>query len=266
MISLHNYLKRLNDLGGEFSLAATAIQGFGQSQEALNQYAAGEAENIRHLFREANRISGTDPESGWIFEAERAESYMSSVISRTPERVDQVLPRLKQNEYLLQVAIFESFMKTAHRAILGAAPRLLKYDRKIDLGRLIMQDKPAILRTEIEREVNALDRESAEKKASYFRDRLHIDWSDAPYLGFFDRAVTVRNEILHEDIDRAIDEADMFAKDVTILIIPFATVAQGAVRYPTVFELPNNMTPGQIRELFRMGQDETDIAGTAALY
>jgi hypothetical protein len=61
---------------------------------------------------------------------------------------------------------------------------------------------------EIEREVQALDRESTEKKAIYFRKRLGINWFDGTIVPILDRVITLRNLILHEDPNRLVDESD----------------------------------------------------------
>ena len=152
------------------------------------------------MFRQTPGEENENATSGWVFsDNERIMHYLDEVRATVPQRVSAVRSRLLQHEYVLHVAIFESFMKALHREVLRAAPTLLRADRKIDLGRLVSQGHEALIRAEIEREVQSLDRETPEKKSNYFRDRLKINWFDGEIVGSLDRVIRLRNTILHEN-------------------------------------------------------------------
>ncbi len=197
MISWETYFERIVKLRIQFDLARKALDGFTGSQEALDRYANEEFEGARKLILEAAKKEGTDEKETWANDKNRVQRYLELSKSHALSGMGDVKIRLSQNEYILQAAIFESFMKSVHREILRAAPTLLRSDRNIDLGRLVSQGQETLVREEIEREVQSLDRQSVEKKAEYFRDRLNIDWFGGKIVPLLDLAINVRNEILH---------------------------------------------------------------------
>ena len=163
-------------------------------------------------------------------------------------RLGDVLHRLRQNEYVLQVALFETFIRELHRATLRADPSLLRPDRKIDLGKLIARGRDVVVEEEIEREVQGLDRKSSTDKCRYFRETLGVDWFDGKIVPLLDVALRIRNEILHENPDRQIDEFEYGLMHLVTVMLPLATVAQVAVLYPNAFALPFGMSAEEVRK------------------
>ncbi len=247
MLTWESYFERVIDLRSEFHLAATAIDGWAQSQDALDRYTNDELENLRHMFRQTPGEENENATSGWVFsDNERIMHYLDEVRATVPQRVSAVRSRLLQHEYVLHVAIFESFMKALHREVLRAAPTLLRADRKIDLGRLVSQGHEALIRAEIEREVQSLDRETPEKKSNYFRDRLKINWFDGKIVGSLDRVIRLRNTILHENPDQIVGEVDHTLLSIVTTAVTFASIAGAAVLYPAACSLPANITEAEV--------------------
>lgn len=248
MISWRSYFERVVNLKTQFDLAGTAIDGWGHSQEALDRYATEELEDLRSIFRRAAEEKGEDAEAMWVFaDSQRVNEYLDHVRTTVPQRLPDVKARLVQNEYLLHVAIFESFMKSIHREILRATPKLLQPNRAVELGKLISQGQDAILGAEIEREVQALDRQTTQKKAEYFRDRLGIDWFGGTAVPLLDGVIKLRNVILHEDPDRLVGEAEHALLALITTAVSFATVAGAAVLYPAACSLPEGMREDDAR-------------------
>lgn len=148
------------------------------------------------------------------------------------------------------MTIFESLMKDIHRAILEDQPTLLREDRQVPLGKLLAKGQDEVLREEIEREVQMLDRKSVEDKADYFFRRLGINWFGGAIVPFLNHAVKVRNEMLHENPDRVVNEKDLFFLNLATFSVPIATLAQAALLYPRSFTPPMNITEEDARKFF----------------
>lgn len=242
MITWESYFERIVKLKTQFDLAGTAIDGWGHSQEALNRYATEELEDLRTTFRRAAQQTGEEAEKTWVFaDSDRVNEYLNHVRTAVPQKLPDVKARLVQNEYLLHVAIFESFMKSVHREILRAAPKLLPPNRMVELGKLVSQGQDAVLSMEIEREVQSLDRQTTQKKAEYFRDRLGIDWFGGAIVPLLDGVIRLRNEILHVNPDRFVEEIEHTVLMIVSVGVSFATVAGAAVLYPAACSLPPEM-------------------------
>lgn len=217
----------------EFRLARQATEGWAHSQEALDQYARDELGDLRNIFREAGR------QQAWVFTDEkRIEEYLEHVRSQAPQRVDEVQRRFAQHRYILHVSIFENFLKAIHREILRATPALLRSDRNVELGRLVAKGQDTVIAEEIEREVDSLDRQTAEKKSRYFEQKLGISWFDGKAAPVLEAVVRLRNIVLHEDPDRPVDEKDQVLVSAVSTGVIFASVAAAAILYPAVCDLP----------------------------
>jgi hypothetical protein len=237
MITWEYYFEQMVKLRVEFQLADAAISGWAHSQEALDKYSADQLEDLQKLFREGEGQNGA-----WVFsDQQRIKNYVDAIKAEAPDRIPGVMGRLAQHQYILQVTIFESFLKSIHRAILLAQPTLLKHDRHVELGKLISQGSEAIIKAEVEREVQTLDRKDTKDKETYFRDRLGINWFDGTAEPLLAAAVSLRNVILHEDPDRTVTPEDQLILAVSTTAVSFATVAGAAVLYPQVCALPEHL-------------------------
>jgi hypothetical protein len=238
MITWEDYFQRMVNLKAEFYVATAAIAGWADSQEALDKYSTEQLEDLRTMFREHG---GHD--DAWVFtDEQRIASYLDAVKADAPQKLPALSSRLAQHEYILQVTIFESFIKSIHRAILRAHPSLLKHDRTIELGRLVAQGKEEIIDVEIEREIQILDRKDVKEKDKYFRNRLGINWLDGTAGPLLADAIDLRNIMLHEDPNREVTPNDTLILVTSTSSVSFATVAGAAILYPTVCALPTNLS------------------------
>ena len=145
------------------------------------------------------------------------------------------------------MAIFEGFLKDLHREILKIRPDLLREERTIPLGKLVSQGADSVIAEEIEREVQTLDRQSVEKKADYFRDRLGISWFGHTIVPIMEAVIEARNEILHENADREITQFESIGLPIVTIALPLACTAQAAVLYPGSCRLPSGMDEATVR-------------------
>ena len=251
MITWETYFERVSTLSMEFRLAGEAIQGWAHSQEALDRYAQDQLEDLRGIFRKATKGEGEQKEEGWVFADEkRINAYLEAVRKEAPRKVQDIARRLVQHEYILHVSIFESFLKNLHREILRSTPTLLRADRSIELGKLLAHGQEAILAAEIEREVQGLDRKNAEEKCKYFTDKLGVNWFDGKVTPLLERALALRNRILHENPDQEVSGTDLTLLSVVSVGIVFASIVGAAILYPTVCALPEKLKADEAKALF----------------
>lgn len=250
MVSWDDFFERIAQLRTQFRLAETAIQGWGQSQEMLEKFAQNSLVELRDMIRE--RTESNDSGKGWIFTDEaRINDYLQSVQVATSQKITEVKERLRQYEYILLVTLFENFLKTVHRKILETNRELLKPDRKIELGRLVIEGEEDILAKEVEREVRSLDRETIQKRADYFRHRLKIDWTfSGRIIPTAESVITLRNTILHEDPDRKVRGIDLEIATLVCTGVTFAAAAGAAVLYPDACFLPHHLQEEKARKFY----------------
>src|SRR5260370_40219707 len=106
MITWESHFERVTNLRIQFDVAETAIDGWAQSQEALNRYSNEELEALREIFRQSAQSQGKEAESAWVFtDQQRVNEYLQHVRSVAPQRLSEVKMRLMQNEYILHVAV-----------------------------------------------------------------------------------------------------------------------------------------------------------------
>jgi hypothetical protein len=105
-----------------------------------------------------------------------------------------------------------------------------------------------IIREEIDREVQTLDRKSTGEKADYFLRRLGIGWFGGTIVPLLDMVVGLRNQMLHENPERMPTDTEMALLGLVTMGVPVATVAQAAILYPTAFSLPKNMSEEDARK------------------
>lgn len=256
MIVIDDFFDRMARLRAQFRLAQTAIEGWGQSEEVLKRYAQDEFDDIRENIHKQLTMEGRGQDGHWIFTDQTwIDDYLGMVRTETSRQIGGVRGRLVQYEYVLVVTFFETFMRDAHREILRANPHLLKADRHVELGRLISQGQEGVIRAEIERAVQTLDRESVKKKANYFQNQLGIDWTWGGHaVSLLEKVVGVRNTILHEDADREISDLDLGVATAVCTSVALAANLGAAVLYPNVCTLPSGVPETEARKYFTIPQ------------
>ena len=249
----------LRPVGGvhlQFETARKALEGFEQNRETVERYAAGQLRELKAIIEAAAKRQGQDPNSTWIHDEERVAKYLHGTKENLVRTMVDVSGRLKQYEYLLHVTLFESFMKDIHRAILSSVPSLLREDREIPLGKLVAKGQEEVVREEIEREVQQLDRKSTKEKADYFLKRLGITWFDGHMAVILDDVIRLRNEMLHENPELIVREHDLALLNLVTTAVPLATLAQAALLFPKAFALPAHMTEEDARKFLPHGPEE----------
>jgi hypothetical protein len=248
IITWDAYFDRIVGLRVQFDMARKALEGFEQSKDALERYATEDLGHLRELIHEGAKEAGKDPHSTWVHDEDAVAKYLDAAKEGAVRSLVNVRARLRQYEYILRVTIFESFMKDTHRAILTAAPSLLKPDRQVPLGKLVSKGLEDIVGEEIEREVQILDRKSTKEKAEYFLERLGIGWFDGTIVPILDGVIDVRNEMLHENPERIVSDIEMVLINLVTTSVPIATIAQAAILYPSAVSLPTLMKEEDARK------------------
>jgi hypothetical protein len=151
-------------------------------------------------------------------------------------KVQVALNRINQNELIMLVALFETQMKAIHREVLRQEPSLLSADRSVPLGKLISEGFERTIESEIDREVQSLDRKAVDGRAAYFQVRLRLHFDDSGEMrGWWQKMIDARNGLLHEDPDMTITEDQLKAVRDVVLFLPFRHCQQCVTRYPQGF-------------------------------
>jgi len=162
--------------------------------------------------------------------------------------------RLNQSELLLLVAHFESFIKTVHEAFLRAAPGRVfaSRDTKFLLREIFDSSGPSLstrkfLNELVIKEVKALDRESIERKAEYFKEHFGVVFGTKAEIEELKEIMVTRNKISHETYSpppsalEEIKEQPLVSDKVLtrarhfFQCIPKLCVREGAKRYSSYF-------------------------------
>jgi hypothetical protein len=241
------YFDRLIRLKIEFELAKKALTDWSANPEMRRKHAEEDLNGLRAMILESLEKQSLDEKSHWISNPQSVTAYLESAKKQATEGATAFKSRLSQNEFLLQVAIFEGFLKDLHKAILKTKPELLRADRAVPLGKLVAQGRDALIAEEIDREVQTLDRQSVKKKADYFTKRLGIDWFGLKIVPIMDAVINARNEILHENADREISQFELIGLPIVTIALPLTCAAQAAVLYPGSCKLPDHIDEGTVR-------------------
>jgi hypothetical protein len=134
MITWEAFFDRIIGVQVQLNMARKALDGFAQSQEALERYATEELRDLREIIREGAEKAGKDPQSTWVYDEAAVAKYLDGAREGAVRSLVDVKGRLRQYEYILQVAILEGFLKDIHRAALTADASRLKPDRQVPLG------------------------------------------------------------------------------------------------------------------------------------
>ena len=252
MLDWEQYFDRLVGLKIEFELAKKALEDWSGNPEMIRKHAEEDFASLREMISKSLTERSVDEKSHWISNANSVASYLETAQKQATKGATEFKSRLSQNEFLLQVAIFEGFLKDLHREILKIRPDLLREDRTVPLGKLVSQGADSIVAEEIEREVQALDRQSVEKKADYFRDRLGINWFDHTIVPIMEAVVNARNEILHQNPDRKLSKFESIGLSMVTMMLSLACIVQAAVLYPGSCKGPKGIDEATVRASFSL--------------
>jgi hypothetical protein len=221
MIFLNHYLERLESIRVQFEFARKAIRGFIEHTEPETVMpSAPPAITLASLF------GGTSIE-------EMLTATMEFAKGGFPDKHKKLENRLAQNEVVLVVAVFEDQMKAIHREVLRQNPSLLNPDREIKLGKLIALREQKVIQDEMELAIQVLDRKSVTDRAKAFA-KLGLPWGTR--IESAEHMTTLRNRILHEDIDVEVSGLDLSMAMITAVILPLDLYFRAEQLYPAGFD------------------------------
>jgi hypothetical protein len=252
VVDYAQYMQRITSLNLDYGLASEAIRSCLATDAALEVYADRILAIARGLAGDVARNVGIELGENVPFSGKDAErQFKQGVKQQAFERLPAFESRMWQSTYVMQVALFEGFMKDVLRAVLTAEPALLQPDRKIDLGKLVATGFDETLKAEVERQVATIDRQSVETRERYFRDHLGLDWFGGKITPLLSSVTALRNEILHVDADRMVTQGETNAMNLVTVSLPLLTVHEASARYPKHFA-PTHAGTEQRIESYRM--------------
>ena len=224
MIQIDSYIKRIDSIASQYDFARKAILGY---LKQSNPSATVQIADLENLLPD-----GMTEYSASEFR-QRLDKYIASLKHVFPEKHQDLANRLSQNEIILLVAVFEDFMKLIHSEVLRHNLGLLNSERTIPLGRLTALGEAKIIEEEIERAVQMLDRKSAREKCQAFA-KLGLSWDEMAEK--IDAVIRLRNEILHEDVNRLVTGQNIQDCRMCVLELPMRVCSAGMKAYPATFE------------------------------
>jgi hypothetical protein len=226
MIRLEDYLLRISSIQTQYNYAREAIMGFIASQDPTKQF---KSQNFEQMISLSSFVDDRDDEF-----IKRIDEYAELSKGGFPEDKKDLENRLAQNEIILLVAVFEDMLKSIHREVLRQNPKLLSPDSKIEFGRLIAAGEATIIEEEIERTVRSLDYKNLQARAKAF-EKLGLPWNVG--IEKIEQMLRLRNEILHENLDKEVTGWDLSATRIQVVSLPAHLCFLGAQIYPNNFEL-----------------------------
>lgn len=229
-IKLSDYVERWEAIHKQYKLGAWAIDHLSKDNIGLKEFYQIEAEEHTRLKLDDGTIKSE--------EGKKIINYVENRLKDASSELSQTSNRIRQNMLILNVSLFESFIKDIHRCILYQEPTLLKPQRQIPLGQLISQGFEEILQNEIEREVYSLDRKSLSEKAEYFKKRLDIPWSKGGFMGSLQKYFDLRNILLHEDPELLFSNKQVEDNAIACIVIAVNLFGVALRKYPGGFIYP----------------------------
>lgn len=260
MVNGDQYVERVCSVMRQFEMVRNALAEFRDNatkqdhiaQEAISSFLKGFRKIYEKAFKnqqrsepkpEPHRSAGVSPENevyGFHSEHEHVREHFRLIGDEAKgkfvQSVETALNGVNQNELILMVALFEMQMKEIHREILRQEPVLLNTERQIPLGKIIAEGVDGILQLEIEREVQSLDRKTVDERATYFQQRLGLDWRSAVELQAVRRMIEARNKLLHEQPNMTVTNDQLQEVRTVILGLPFHCCEQCIKKHPDAFE------------------------------
>ena len=126
-------------------------------------------------------------------------------------------------ELILRVALFESFMKEIHRAVLMRKPELLSYvkpNRPVKLKDLFKGGFERFKVEEIDRQVREADRLRTKEKAKFFQRRLKLAWASDDRTNRVVELIDLRHGLVHQNPSQPISDKDIQDSRRLFLSIP----------------------------------------------
>lgn len=259
MLSWENYWKRYIDIFIQSDLAIKAMHAFRDTPDAVRKYATDEFEVLRKDVQDHLQKRGLNPQETWIYDDAKVKKYLNYTITAVPTRLHSIENRIHQNQLIIMLALFETFMKDIHREVLRQNPGLLNPGRKVPIGRVLSEGLNSVVEEEIAREVHGLDRKTVEDRCEYFKSRLSIDWSfDNTMPPLLKEVLESRNAILHENPDLEVSEFDLTIAMTVCIAIPMVSMVQAHLHYPDAFA-----SPGNTKNVTRHFRKEIEVKHTA---
>jgi hypothetical protein len=225
MIRLEDYFRRVESIQTQYNYAREAIMGFMTSKYPTKALKPKTSERMVPL---SSFASGSDPEF-----IKQLTEYVESLKGGFPDDKKDLENRLAQNEIILLVAVFEDMLKSIHREMLHQNPKLLSPDVKINLGKLAALGENAIIAEEIERAVKSLDYENVKARAKAF-EKIGLSWNGD--VERVEHILNLRNEILHQDMNKHVSGWDLTLARSLVLTLPLHLCWEGNRLYPDAFE------------------------------
>jgi hypothetical protein len=228
------YFERLIALHVEFDVAIRALDSFEASPSALDEYGRRAWAESREATESAAKLLGWDAGLARFDDPSETQRALAKEKERALSQLPVLKKRMRQNLYVLMVAVFEGCMKEIHRAALNASPELIESNRPITVSEVLAKGIDAVRAEAVERAVHRLDRLSAEEQAEHFRKHLTLPY-DENTAGHVGHVVGVRNALLHGDVERDISDAEMALMRGVTLGVPIRLIGEAAKRFPKHF-------------------------------
>lgn len=234
MINLNNYIERIIGMFLQYRFAIEAMDRLHDDDSALPEYIEWESKSITELLGYLRSFPGVVKTRYLSADIQELSQYWSN---KLPNDIGKAYTAINQNFIIMGLALFESFLKDVHRAILFKEPKLLPANKKIHLGKLVDSGYKKIIKEEIDRKVASLDRISIQNRAKYFAEDLKIRWSDDHELiEQVSDLNDLRNRILHENPDEEVSSAKILSALLTLIIIPSTLYLHGRKKYTGIFQ------------------------------
>jgi hypothetical protein len=234
-------------------LLHTALNHLSRDKGALKAFVGDQEKECSAALDRWSKTEGEDADGavGDMISLAVTKLYTDTLVRQLPACVEFAENKLHQTEIILRCAFFEAEMKDVHRHCLYAKSTLLKADRKIDLGRVVVKGEDAVIEEEIEAEVDRIDRQGVNERAKYFRETLGLKWGDPKLFkqfysqemnldheGFVTKIETysnLRNKIVHEDTDYVVKQDELKEARDYFTCVPTLCCLQALKLYPTHF-------------------------------
>jgi hypothetical protein len=249
MIRVREYPQRMHWFKVHFDLLHQALNHFSRDKEAMKTFVAAQEKKYSDGLDSYIKTEGDRPRD--ILDDMFVKAYRNNLGRQVQVHVEFAENKLHQTEIMLRCAFFEAEMKDIHRHCLCAKPTLLRGEKEIALGRLIADGEDAVLKKEIEAEVERIDRQSTKERAKYFINNLRLKWGDPKLFQQFYRLKSsedhedvvlqiekysdLRNKIVHKDTDYVVKQDELSEARNYFTFVPSFCCQQAVKLYPTDF-------------------------------
>lgn len=237
MININNFIERIIGMFLQCRFATEAMNRLDGDDSGLSEHIERESKEITEFLGYISSFRGVVKKRYLSADIQKLTEYWANKLSND---ISKAYTANNQNFIIMGLAIFESFLKDVHRAILFKEPKLLgavRKARQIDLGRLVDSGYKKIIEEEIKREVASLDRKSIQDRAKYFAEHLRIPWSDGDELiEQLSDLNDLRNRILHENPDEEVSSDKILSALLLLIVIASTLFFRGRKIYTGIFQ------------------------------